>query len=47
MTKYVPGQRFALEAEGIGVKIVEGQQCVDLPSFRWTPSHAEVFLQRA
>ena len=46
LDKYVPGQRPALESEGVEVQVVQGQQCVDLSSFRWTPSHAEVFLQR-
>mmetsp|Transcript_21157 Transcript_21157/g.34907 ORF Transcript_21157/g.34907 Transcript_21157/m.34907 type:complete len:252 (+) Transcript_21157:124-879(+) len=44
--KHVPGQRAALEAEGVGVQTVKGVDCVDLAPVRWQPAHVELFLKK-
>ena len=45
--RYVPGQRAALEAEGVRVLTRKGEACVDLRACRWQPSHAELYLRAA
>ena len=45
VTRYVPAQRAALEAEGVRVLSRRGEECVELSECRWQPTHAELYLR--